>query len=312
MTGDSDKSGTELRLLPLAMIGIGAVNLWRGMHSTTWIVLNWLLIAAGGMLFLLRASLKASGVGLTPSSAAKNLVAQQRQLYAATQVYRDATEADLARLDRTFYEQATRDLAAEGYHLTRDIVNVTASNTWPRNHAVIRCLLGDDGTTMAGVYHLKLLGPMRIFQWIRVLPRRLKAIECETELSDGTFVTTTDTEAINKSLKYPFIDAWQFPSKTPVARLVAEHRNHVAAILALRNGVTAMRCTSYADLRASQDRLHLLKAAYRASPEFDHAAEWQKILGRPLSPAQREAVALYQQEKAQLARAEGEDEPENR
>lgn len=297
MSGDSDKNGTELRLVPLVMMGIGVMNLWRGTHSFAWIVLDSLLIAGGGLLFLMRD-------WLTPNSAARNLVAQQRQLYAPTQVYRDANEADLARLDRAFYEQATRDLVAQGYHLTRDVVNVTASTIWPRNHAVIRCLLGDDGTTMAGVYHLKLLGPMRIFQWIRVLPHRLKAIECETELSDGSFVTTTDTEALTKSLKYPFTDAWQFPSKTPVAQLVAEHRNHVAAILALRNGVTAMRCTSYADLRASQDRLHLLKAAYRASPDFDHAAEWQKILGRPLSPAQHEAVALYQQEKARSAHAD--------
>jgi hypothetical protein len=309
MSRNLDKSSTDLRLMPLVMIGIGVLNLWRGTHSTTWIVFNWLLIAAGALFLLLLACLKTSGVGLTPGSAARNLVTQQRQLYSTKQVYRDAAQADLIRLDRAFYEQATRELASEGFQLIRDTVNVTVSNTWPRNHAVIRCLLGDDGTTMAGVYHVKLLGMMRMFQSIGVIPRRLKAIECETELSDGTVVTTTDTAEINKGLNYPFIDSLKFPAKTPIAQIVAEHRRHVSAILASRNGVAAMRCTSYDDLRSSQERQHLLKAAFRASPEFDHAAEWEKILGRPLSPTQHEAVGLFEQEKAHLAQMDAEHEP---
>ena len=267
-------------LWPLLAIGVGAYRIYAGAPTTVSLVWDIGLILIGVVGLALAATVGTAG--RVAETGAERLANQQRQLFGGLHTYRDAEESDFKCLDRAFYDSTTAEFGANGFRVLRDVVDVTASNVWPRNHAVLRCFVGDSGMTMAAAYDVKLFGVIRLLQLIGVLPRKLKTIECETELSDGTFATTANTLKTDRTLGYPFIDRMQFPAQITVPQIVQEHRAHVRFVLAAKPGVAALRCANYGDLRASQDRMQLLKSAHRNSPNFDYHAEWQNIFGRPL------------------------------
>lgn len=288
--GAPRKVKVDAFLWPLIPLLVGVFELHRGTHSAANFGWNVFLIVIGVLGLMLAAFLRSAGNIGTPAGAAQKIAEQQRQLFGGLHDYRDASDVDFAGLDLAFYDSNTEQLRAEGFRPIRDVVNVTISNSWPKNQTVIRRFVSSDATTMGSLYHVRLFGFFRMLQWIGVISRNLKTIECETELSDGTFVTTANTAQSVKTLGCPFIDRQQFPADTSAQQIVNAHRLHLQSVLAAKTGVLPARCQNYADYQASQDRMQLLKCAYRRSPQFDHHAEWEKIAGRPLRDAELEAV----------------------
>ena len=278
-------AGIQAWIWPLIVIAIGGYRIHHATYSTAGQAWNIFLIVFGLIGLGLAAFTAIVG---TPATATKRVAKQQKELWGGLHEYRDATDDDLRPLDRAFYETATAQLTANGFRHIRDLVNVTTSNTWPRNHTVLRCFVGNSNSTMAAVYHLRMYGGVRVLQLLGLISRKLKIVEFESELSDGTFVTTANNAESERTLGYPFVDRLQFPSNTPGDQLIKSHREHLNTVLASKPGVHVVAIHSYRDLRASQDRLHLLKIAHRRSPNFDHRAEWAKIAGRPLRPEEVE------------------------
>jgi hypothetical protein len=187
-----------------------------------------------------------------------------RNLYSGPNAYRAATVQDLAKLDESFYQYATTALKNEGYRYVDDVVNVTASNSWPKNHAVLRHLIGDDGASMCAIYHLRLYGYFALVQRLKGNGDRLKIVECETELNDGTFVTTVNTADAVRTGGYPFQDRVQLPLVTAPEIVARQHRTHLANVLHSKPaGTVSVHISSASQLRESQDRLHLKKCEFR-------------------------------------------------
>jgi hypothetical protein len=173
----------------------------------------------------------------------------------------------------------------------KDVVDVETERTWLRCRAVIRTFLSGDGTAMCGVYHARFGGWVGLLSLIRVLPRKLKITDFETELTDGTFVTTSDAQSVVKTTDFPGISRVLLPRGTPTPALWAAHSEHVQRELAGREpGVRAMVLRTYEELGASQDRLQLLKSAHRNSAAFDPAAEIALSSDKPLT-AEEQALA---------------------
>lgn len=192
--------------------------------------------------------------------------------------YREATESDFDRLDRAFYETATVDFTAGGFQILRDLASVSP----PRSHSVIRSFLGDGGTTIASACQNKVFGFARILRWLRFRFRGRKILEFQSELTDGTFILTTTAPVPKEVIAYPFIDRWPLDRRMPCSAVIAMHRDHVKDVLAGRPGVILMRFQSYAECRASADRLHRLRIAFGKSPRVDYRAEWEAMFGQPL------------------------------
>ena len=245
---------------------------------------GWISVGIGAFLCLMSLLAMLTNKTLGPQAAGKRLARQQRTLYSGTHDYRDATDADLAQLDVAFYERTTADLTSQRFRKLRDVVNVTASSTWPSNLAVMRVFVDDAGTTMAAVYHLRIFGSAKALQAIGVLSKKLKMVEFESELSDGTGVATTNAAEAERTSGYPFVDRIQFPNATPPLEVLAAHRQHLRDVLASKSGVAVIPIRTYDELRKSQDRLQSKKSAYRRPPQFDrYAADFESIRGRPLN-----------------------------
>ena len=144
---------------------------------------------------------------------------------------------------------------------------------------------------MATAYHVRLFGFVRLLQFIRVVPWKLQTVECESELSDGSFVVTANTFEADKTLGFPGISRRQLPGASSVADIVRTHRDHMRELLTSKPGVVPCRISGYEQLRAAQDRMQLIKNGHRNSEAFDVNAEWRNVAGRELSDDEREAVA---------------------
>ncbi|MDB5293522.1 MAG: hypothetical protein JWL69_4763, partial [Phycisphaerales bacterium] len=112
----------------------------------------------------------------------QQIVGNNKAMYGEIHEYREATDADFTPLDRGRYESATQELADLGFRQLGDLVDATIEKlTGVR--LVIRTFASHDGTTLAGIYHLKTATPNRGAGG--AVPFYC---DLETEFSDGTFL----------------------------------------------------------------------------------------------------------------------------
>ena len=275
--------GISAVLWPLALVAWGVYGVARPGPSRVW---DWVMIVGGTVLALL---------GLlawrtSPTRGAKSIDQLNRELYGGVHQRRVVDESTIAAygLDMGFYQRTTLALGQLGFRRLKDIVDVETEQTWLQCRAVIRTFLSGDGTTMVGVYHARFGGWVRLLAIIGLLPRKHQITDFETELSDGTFVTTSDASSAGKTSEFPGVSRLFLTPGVSTADLWAAHMDHLGRELAGRqNGVTAVVMRTYEDLGASQDRLQLLKCEYRNSAMFDPAAECARVSGKPLTPEQQ-------------------------
>jgi hypothetical protein len=243
----------------------------------------------------------------TPKEAAKSIDDMNRAVYAGVHERRSTDESTITeyRLDLGFYRRSTEALENLGFRTLADYVDVTMERATPWAKAVIRSFLHVDGKVMAGVFDIRMSGWQRSLQVIGLMPRSLRAIDMETELSDGSFVTTSDAVQAGKTLEFPGISRRFLPAGTSPADLSVAHRDHLRDLLAQKTAsVIPLVLRSFADLCASQDRLQLLKSSHRSSAAFDAAAQLARIAGRPLTDPQSEMAREVADLHAQRVREE--------
>ena len=240
----------------LCLLGLAAWNAFKSLRNSPR-ELSWVILAllGAGLLFVGHLIAK--------------VIWTVRNLYSGPNTYRAATVQDLAKLDQSFYQYATTALKKEGYRYVDDVVNVTASNSWPKNHAVLRHFIGDEGATMCAIYHLRLYGFVALVQRLNGNGDRLKIVESETELNDGTFVTTANNAEAERTTGYSFQDRLQLPLVTAPEVVARQHRTHLASVLHSKPpGTLPVRIFDAFQLQESQNRLHLKKCEFRKSAGF--------------------------------------------
>jgi len=134
---------------------------------------------------------------------------------------------DFPDLDRRFYDRAQAELAAHGFTHLADLEDRTLNAATPHQRTLIRCLLGDSGTTIAAVSHLRVGGLRRMLSHLLRLPCDIRVVELTSLCADGVFLLTNNVAG---HARLPFPPQFRFeahPSFTTVARLVARHRTRV-------------------------------------------------------------------------------------
>ena len=195
----------------------------------------------------------------------KDLFTQQRALWAEEQKHRPATDADFAALDRGWYDAATAELTTHGFTHLGDVVNTTiadATGVAPP----IRVLASADGHTVAGLYHVRTGGA------------DLRAVDLDSERTDGTFVVTSNTADHDLLNPPPGIQRDRRPADTSVPVLLGAHRANIA-------GLDAVPAHTLADALAAQARMHKLKSAFRASAGLVQPDEVRRIARRSMPDA---------------------------
>jgi len=190
---------------------------------------------------------------------ARQAVAQADALYGGRHrfVAVDAMRFDW--LDLRFYDDAQARFQALGFRLLGDVENLDATEQLPNLRTFIRVMSGDEGRVSTGIYQLKVRGPQAVFQWLGIVPRRARIYDVCSELSDGSFVATSNTKDLDTTPWPDAIDAEQLPVKTPLESVLERHRERLRQALQAVPGREARRVASLPQAVDAQDRMQLLK-----------------------------------------------------
>ncbi|HEV2293864.1 MAG TPA: DUF1963 domain-containing protein [Tepidisphaeraceae bacterium] len=199
----------------------------------------------------------------------RGLVEQQKKIFVERHEYRDATAADFKGRDRKWYDGTERELAGLGYRPLGDMVDETVARMGLR--VVIRRLVSEDSTNAAAVY--------QFVQGSGFMKIDLRVCDVETELSDGSFLTTSNSEASAAASLPKQIRSTKYPAGTPIAELVARHDEAKRELLAGRRGakLRATEIRTAADYDAMQHRQEAIKAAFRQGIGYLDPAEVRRI-----------------------------------
>ena len=217
-----------------------------------------------------------------PKRVARKIVGDAKALYSAPHEFAEVRAASFRDVDHRFYDSKRAELETLGFQYLADIEDLTLSRQYPSMRTFVRALVGDAGTVSAGIYQLKFRGFYRLLQLFGVLARKPFFVDLESEFSDGTFVATSNTATTDLSSSVPEIHRQSLPQETPVARLLAVHREQVE--LRRQKGLIPTRVRSMAEVLSLQDRLQQAKNRHKQSLGYVDGEMTAKIAAKFNNP----------------------------
>ena len=214
--------------------------------------------------------------------AARNIIASMKRAYGAPYTRVPAQEADFPHLDMAAYARVRAGLEAAGYDYLFDyaIKEINDSPTSLRRPTMLRAFGARAGGGSAAYYQSrphwprlwgKLLTGLSNGRWIdtpkmilRMVPTR-HCIDLMSEFADGSWVSTSNAEAAESIGMPKSLDRKFHPYDTPLAVLLADHRERVAAAVAARGGALPLPVRSKDDVLAASERENVIKREHRAA-----------------------------------------------
>jgi hypothetical protein len=232
-----------------------------------------------------------------PKEAADDIVRMQKALYARPHEFRIVQPREFRDVDHDFYDRVRKYFEREQQfrHLA-DIEDLTATREFPKMRTFLRVMVGDAGATQVACYHLKMRGVFRLMQIVGALPKNVKTIDLETEMSDGTFIVTANAEGVDTTGAVAGVARFLHPRETTPADLLEMHRQQVQQACRRDPGLQPVRVNTLDDLIASQHRLQAIKNAHKAAMGYMDAKELRQIAGED-SQAVRDLAAEFERRK---------------
>jgi hypothetical protein len=155
-----------------------------------------------------------------------------------------------------------------GYRHLGDVVDKTIEEVMHVS-PVLRITVSGDGRTVVAFYHfLTGKGPT---------DRQLRIFDVQTEFTDGTFLTTSNSEGADMMTPPAEIHRQQFALDTPLAELLQAHETERQRLLALKEGVSCVIISSREDAIESEKRLQVARIAFRTRIGYVEPAEVSQI-----------------------------------
>ena len=235
--------------------------------------------------------------------AAKRILDIIETAYQSNHRYVTANPKEFRHLDIRWYDSTAQLLVQNGFRTLADVEDKTITEQ-PRtvlSAIMLRCLVSRDGTVTSALYHPHLKSFwLRLTLWLTgKLPK--KVTDFETELSDGSFVTTSNAASAAKIATPPMLRSEFLAAGTPPLEVLQRHRQRVAEVLAANPGVTARVVRTHDDMLASQHRQNAIKAAYRGQLGGITREELDKLSNRwsqRIVPAVHEEIVREQARRA--------------
>src|SRR5438132_11078028 len=135
------------------------------------------------------------------------------RVYVPRHEYRQVDPLRFSHLDVHFYDEVRDAFVAQGCKWLGDVENVTLKGTAGDLRSFIRLLRSEDQTVSIGLYHPKPKFWFRLILWI-LRVQVGKTIDCETELSNGGYIVTSNATEAGKLNPPPGFDMKFFPVNT--------------------------------------------------------------------------------------------------
>ena len=234
-----------------------------------------------------------------PARAAEDILNQQKALYSGLHEFRAADPRDFPGADLGFYERTQKTLERNGFRFLGDVEDVTATREFPQMRSFLRVMSGDEGALMAAIYHVRLRGLFRLMQFFGALPKQLKMVDLETELSDGTFIVTCNSRGADTTGAVPKIARFQYSIETTPEELLGLHREQIQQAQIREPGLVPVPARTLNEVLGAQNRVQEIKNAHKQKIGYMDQRELQKISGGEWSPQMQEVADEIERRKRQ-------------
>src|SRR5688500_5561608 len=247
----SARKTKPLPLFPLLMLGTAAYLIVRRPETG---VGAWILRGAlvGLALLWLAWWWLTRDIPTDTADAADDIIRTQKALYAEQHEFRTVRPDEIRGLDLAFYDRTEQFFRSQQFKLLADVEDVTATREFPKMRTFLRVMSGDGGATQLAFYHIKMRGFYRLLQTFGVLPKNLKMIDLETEMSDGTFIVTANSQGSDTTGAVPGVARFQHPLDTPPGDLLKMHREQVQQSCRRDPALQPVRVGTIQEMIASQ------------------------------------------------------------
>ena len=201
-------------------------------------------------------------------SEGESLMKMLEAIYQPEHEYVTVDENDFKHLDLGFYHKVTAGLKDLGFTYLSDEEDITLRNAdkGPAlfHPIMIRALVSEDTTIMAGLYHPKMKW------WVSALSLVMrqhpgKIVDFETELSNGMFITTTNAKIIEVLNQSERIISQCCAKRTSYQELLDVHQDRLTRYLLENSNVVPLKIENREEMVASQNRLQAIKSLYRGA-----------------------------------------------
>lgn len=235
---------------------------------------------------------------LTASSGARSLFSSIKSIYEGDHEYAAVDPRAFDWMDLGYYDRMTPLLEERGFVHLEDLEDLTVSRAFPLTRTFVRCFTGAEGTIVAGVYDIQPRGWQRSLQMIGAIPKDLRTIDLETELTDGRFVLSTTADRKMALIDIPPGTNVEFyPRGVPLDDFLDDHTARVQAELDARPGLDLVRVHTARECRAMQVRLQRIKNRYKQGKGFLTAEDIARAADDPNAPEVRKLADAIEKEK---------------
>jgi hypothetical protein len=228
------------------------------------------IIIVAAIVRLIVRSIRTDAQIVSTPSPVRQMIDEIKSIYIDRHEHRPATDADFTDRDVAWYESTTQQLIALGFQSLGDRVNQTVEQA-SGLVVVTRRFISADQTTMTGIYHF-------------VRPNKntgaivsLRVCDFESELSDGSFVTTNNTAGANLASLPGQILGTKHPIETTAAELARLHEAEKTQLLQDKPNAHFVKIQNLEEYDASQQRQLAIKAAFRQGIGYVDPAEIRRI-----------------------------------
>lgn len=201
---------------------------------------------------------------MTKKEKAQKILELNKAIYQPRHEYVSVREDDFSYLDLNFYRKSSEFLESKGFKFLDDFENITISSAHggPFKPAMIRCMASSDGNIMAGIYHARFKSLWSRIHSFLIGFYEAKVIDLETEFTDGSFVCTSNAMSASAAELPKEINSEYLPAKTPIAIIYECHKIRIEERQE-STGLYPLALKSLKQVRDSQDRMNIIKAAFR-------------------------------------------------
>lgn len=215
----------------------------------------------------------------TEEDAAKRILENTKQIYVERHCYQIVNPNKFTHLDLNFYEKTKQELIDLDFWHIEDVENLTLKESFMNPQTFLRVCVSSDGIIQSAFYQVKPKIWFRIIFWL-TRTKLSKAIDFETEFSDGSFITTSNAEMASLLDSPPQILAEFLPLQTPIKSLLTRHKQKVAEYIERKN-VEPMKSFSLKEMLESQHRMEKIKSEFRERVGWMKKAEWDRMAKNP-------------------------------
>ncbi len=192
-------------------------------------------------------------------------------------------DREMPDLDLDFYRSAQREAEQLGLAFLTDFEDETLSEIYPDLRTFVRCLTSPDHTIHCIIYHIRPRGKTALQQKAGLVSEQ-RAIEFETEFSDGSFLLTNALPLKANAFQWDSkLQVQRLPGQTSAQSLFQAHCQRLSEIINQNPTIHPIPRSDFPSMQASQNRSNQLrKAEVKHRGYLIGQREFERMLGQPL------------------------------